>query len=807
MPYLPTASCSKLSNAIRRSLLASLLCSSSVALMLSTTPASANEQPISYVIPASNLDQALNSFASEAGILLSADAQLTAGKHSAGLNGSYSIEEGLALLLAGTGLRVINSNGNYTVAVAINPGNSLELEETTVTGARLSGTTENTGSYTTGTMQTATKMPLTLRETPQAVTVITRQRMDDQAMNTLDDVVHNTPGLTTQRLGPDRQRYYARGYIVDNLMYDGVPTNIGGNNTEILASGDMAIYDHVEIVRGATGLMQGAGNPSAAINLVRKKPTIETQASITGSAGSWDRYRSELDVSGPLNEQGTVRGRLVGAYQNNHSFQDNVQTERGVYYAVLDADLNDDTLLTVGASYQNDNNHLPWGGIPVAADGSDLHLPRSTYLGNDWDYWDKDSTMVFTKLEHSLSNDWKLTLSGNRIESELKHLASKVNNNDNIYKQILGGGKYDANQTNIDAFVSGPIQLFAREHQLLIGASTRNETLKTTLYSDGAPYDNIDINSWDPSLRPKPVTMITNYWVKIDIKQKSTYISGRFSLADPLHLILGSRLDWYEYDALSNYGPVNYKVTRNLTNYAGIVYDLNDNHSVYMSYTDIFKPQNYLNASGSLLSPVVGKNYEVGVKGEYFNGTLNGSIAMFRMDQENRARTARNCPSAITCYEAAGKVRAQGIDIELQGAITPRWQVGAGYTYTETKYRRDSDSTNIGRSFDTDLPRHLFKLTTNYQLPSKLGRWRTGATVYGQNTVYNKGAGYKVKQDAYALLDLMVGFSPSEHIDAQLNLNNVFDKKYYASITDEPRLSENIYGNPRNLMLTVKYTF
>lgn len=807
MPYLPTPSLNRLSLAVRHSLFAGVLCSAPLLLALPVTAAVASEQSRSFAIPAGGLDQALNRFASASGILLSADAKLTAGKRSSGLNGSYSVEDGLARLLAGTGLRALNHAGNYTLEVVADQGAALELGATTVTGEGLSRTTEGTGSYTTGTLQTATKLPLTLRETPQSATVITRQRMDDQAMNTLDDVVRNTPGMSSHRLGPDRQRYYARGYQVDNIMYDGIPTNVGGNAADIIASGDLAMYDHVEIVRGATGLMQGAGNPAASINLVRKKPTAESQASITAGAGSWDRYRTEADVSGPLNEQGTVRGRFVGAYQNNHSFQDNVQTERGVYYGVLDADLSDDTVLTVDASYQNDNNHLPWGGIPVAADGSDLHLPRSTYLGNDWDYWDKDTTIAFAKLEHSLANDWKLTLSGNKTWSKLDHFASKVNNDNDVYRQILGGYKYDDDQTGVDAYVSGPFRLFDREHQLVVGASARKEKIKLVENTDNSVYDDINVYDWDAGLRPKPPTLVSTYWQHIDIEQKSAYVTGRFSLADPLHLILGSRLDWYDYDAQSNYAPVGYKVTRHVTKYAGLVYDLDDNHSVYVSYTDIFKPQNYLNAGGGLLAPIVGKNYEAGIKGAYFNGALNGSIAVFRMDQENRARVAGNCPTAATCYEAAGEVRAQGIDMELQGALTPRWQVGAGYTYTEVKYRSDSNRTNVGRSFDTDLPRHLVKLTTSYQLPGELERWRVGATVYGQNTVYNKQADYKVEQGAYALLDLMLGFKPTEHIDARLNLNNVFDKKYYVSITDNPFLGENVYGDPRNLMLTAKYSF
>lgn len=795
--YLPTSTRDDpmLYNALR-----SLATGSALVLSIPAVAAS-----FDFDLPGQPLSQSLRKVGLQAGISLAFDERLTAGKFAPALKGRYETESAVRLVLVGSGL-VLDTDGAVWV-IAAPAGEGLELDPTTVNSSSLGETTEGSGSYTTGPIRSATKLPLTLRETPQSVTVITRQRMDDQAMNTLDDVVRNTPGMNSQRFGPDRQRYYSRGYQVDNLMYDGIPTNVGGNTADIIASGDMAMYDHVEIVRGATGLMQGAGNPAASINLVRKKPTKEGQASITGSAGSWDRYRTEADVSGPLNDQGTVRGRFVTAYQNNHSFQDNIKTERGVFYGVLDADLSDDTLFTVGASYQDDNNHLPWGGLPVAANGSDLHLPRSTYLGNDWDYWDKDTTMAFAKLEHSLANDWKLTLSGNKIWSKLNHLASKVYNNDDIYRQIIGGYKYDDAQTGFDAFASGPFRLFEREHELVVGASIRNEKIKIVENTDNSAYEDIDVFNWNPSLRPKPTTLTSDYWQHIDIEQKSTYLTSRFSLADPLHLIVGGRLDWFAYDAESNYGTVDYKVTRNVTKYAGLIYDLNENHSVYVSYTDIFKPQNYLNAGGGLLAPIVGKNYEIGIKGEYFDGALNASGSLFRMDQENRARVADGCPTAVTCYEAAGKVRAQGIDVELQGAITPRLQVGAGYTYTEVKYRTDANSANIGRGFDTDLPRHLVKLTTSYQLPTELERWRVGGTVYGQNTVYNKDANYKIEQKAYALLDLMVGFKPTEHIDARLNLNNVFDKKYYVSITDDPWLGENVYGDPRNLMMSVKYSF
>ena len=236
------------------------------------------------------------------------------------------------------------------------PPATLELGATEVTSNQLWSTTEGTESYTTGSMSTATKLPLTMRETPQAVTVITRQRMDDQAMTSINDVVKATPGLFLDfSSGPGRQTYKARGFEIDNLMYDGIPT--GYNGVSVGAQPNLAMFDRVEIVRGATGLVTGAGNPSAAINMVRKRPLAEQKLTLTGTAGSWDDYGGEVDASSPLNDSGTLRGRVVTSYRDANSFINDVEENHGLFYAVTEADLSEDTTLTLGFSHQKDKTN------------------------------------------------------------------------------------------------------------------------------------------------------------------------------------------------------------------------------------------------------------------------------------------------------------------------------------------------------------------------------------------------------------------------------------------------------------------
>ncbi|WP_095184650.1 TonB-dependent siderophore receptor [Pseudomonas sp. Irchel 3H9] len=686
------------------------------------------------------------------------------------------------------------------------PVTTLELGATQISGEQQLGeTTEGTQSYTTGAMKTATKLPLTLRETPQAVTVITRQRMDDQAMTSINDVVNATPGLfLNYSNGPGRQSYTSRGFDIDNLMYDGIPS--GYNGVSVGAQPNLAMFDRVEVVRGATGLVTGAGNPSAAINLIRKRPLDEQKVTLTGAAGSWDNYRGELDASSPLNDSGTWRGRVVTSYRDANSFIDNAEEYHGLFYAVTEADLGEDTTLTLGYSNQKDKTNYFWGSSMIGQDGHHLDLPRSYNPGTDWENKDQEINTVFAELRQQLANDWKLQVNANYAEQKALFSGSYQSRwaADKSLARTVYQAAYDENQAGVDAFVSGPFQAFGRTHELVVGASRRIYDMTSHDYS---PYDT----NW-PITAGKPDFVHTTDTREITT-QDGFYLTTRLSLADPLKLILGGRLDWYDYDAHgSNSGD--YKVTRNLTRYAGLIYELDDHHSVYVSYSDIFTPQTAKDSSATPVKPIVGKNYEVGVKGEYLGGALNASVALFRVDQENRATkvTVQNCPQT-ECYEASGEIRSQGIDFELQGALTENWQVGGGYTYARTHTIKDEANPQlVNKQYDTDTPEHLFKLTTRYNLQGALEKFRVGGNISWQSRMYNDvkladGSTYRLQQGAYAVTDLMAGYRVNDNLDLQLNANNIFDRSYYSTIANSVDYGGDSYGTPRNMMLTAKYTF
>lgn len=792
--------------------------------------ADATSARATHDIPAGALGPALSRFAAGAGVTLAFEPTMTQGLNTAGLQGSHTLAQGFALLLKGSGLEAVpRVGGGYTLrrapadaAVegrgAASSSDATTLSEVRVTAdAERSGTTEGSTSYTTPSTSTATRLDLSLRETPQSATVITRQRMDDQGMTSITDVIQATPGLFLSGTdGVGRPSFKARGFDA-NVMYEGFTSAMSSYVPS--AQANLALYDRVEVVRGATGLTQGAGNPSAAINLIHKRPTREFQGSISTSAGSWDDYGATVDVGGPVNEAGTLRARVVASRQDSKTFRDVEAHDHDLFYAVAEADLGERTTLTVGAHRQRDHTNHWWYDLPMSATGGHMNFSRSKFSGNDWEHADSRVDTVFSVLEHRLDNDWKLRLATLNSWRDLDLLGTatyRERTEGNSFYQYIWGDLYKYKSANYDVSATGPFELLGRKHQLVMGAT--RQTLDTiTNNRDWTPsrISGIDIDNWDPYATPEPVGTITGRSREVT-RQDSLYLASHLHLTDALKLLVGARADWYDYE--NRTGTDSYKVTRNLTRYAGVVYDLNAQHSIYASYTDIFNPQNSKDIAGKILKPIIGENYEVGLKGEYFGGALNASAALFQVNQKNRAKLLADQSTCSTypdtsCYEAAGLVRTRGIDLELQGALTPQWQVGMGYTYADARYVRDATASNVGKRFSTLDPQNLLKLSTLYRFAGDLSKWRLGGSLQWQSRYYSEGTlasgqAWRNEQRAYAVADLIVGYRPTRNLDFQLNVTNLFDKVYYRAIGQSVGWgSTEIYGEPRKLKLTAKYTF
>ncbi|MNR83570.1 Fe(3+)-pyochelin receptor precursor [compost metagenome] len=796
-------------------------------LILAGLPAVALAQSTSsqqvYQIPAGPLGAALAEFAAASGITLSTDSAQTRELHSAGLKGKYSIDEGFTRLLDGSGLEAIRQgNGGYILR-KLAPGTTT-LPAVSVNATVLDPTTEGTGSYTTNTV-TIGKSELSLRQIPQSVSVLTKQRMLDQNMTQLEEALDQVTGLqldtTTGASGSSN--LVARGFPVTSYQYDGVPQTFLGTS---YTGYDVAVLDRVEVIRGAAGLLQGAGNPSATVNLVRKKPTHELSGSVAASIGSWDSYRSEFDIGGPLNASGSVRGRFVGVYDDKGSYVDYLRAKKSIFYGVVDIDLTPATTLTLGLQQQQVNAVPSIFGLPRYSDGRSLGLPRSTNLTPAWNRWEQDITEVFAGLTHRIDDDWKLNFAfnGSHQKQDFKRSVTRGNAANggvtpgNPSGSIYTGVKWhsDGDRYNVDANADGKVSAFGRKHDVLFGVNAQSYDVdsRSTAFYPAVFIPNIF--NFDPTSVAEPNAGPYTSGTTATTKQYGVYGSTRLNLSDPLKLILGARLSWYKTQTdnqnfVTGVTTPGRQITynRELTPYAGLVYELNDRYSLYASYADIFLPQTtQFTVGGKELDPIVGSNYEVGLKGEFFNGALNASIAAFRIEQSNRAQETVGSPcagAAVTgwCYEAQGKVRSEGIETEVSGKLNPDWDIFAGYTYNRSKYMKDL--LNEGTSFRTQTPRHLFKLWTQYRLPIGERRWSVGGGINAQSSYYALNGTVKSEQEAFGVLKMSIVYRYSDKITTSLVINNVLDKTYYSGIRGVN--FGNVYGDPRNATLTLRASF
>lgn len=784
-----------------------------------------------YHIAAGPLGNAITQFGVQAGVTISFDTEQARHLSTPGLDGSYSVEEGLLRLLGSSGLQAQRQgNGGYVLVPADN-GPAMELGPLTIDANRLDATSEGTQSYAARAV-TIGKGVHTLKETPQSVTVMTRKMLDDQNLNTLEQVLDKTPGITVYDSPMGGKYFYSRGFNLDGqYQYDGVPLDVGGNYVQANSfSSDMAFYDRVEILKGAAGMMKGSGSSAGGVNFVRKRGRDKAQTTLTLSAGTWDNYRGQVDVGGPLNESGTVRGRAVATLQDRQYFYDNAKRQDQVLYGALDWDVTPDTTLGVGLAYEDVDASPCYHGLPRYADGSDLKLSRSTCLGASWNDQQSQRTTGFADLKHRFNDDWSLnfasvyTHNNQNIEYGYAEGAVPVGAGSAAIGRYAGRFDYDQDDYGFDSYLDGKFEAFGLQHEVIVGANASRQQTHDyfALRGLGGTQNPFDPSSAFPHPSKDAFLAAPSRGGSVPTDstttQYGTYATLRLKLAEPLTLVLGSRVSWYRNKSDSYTQAWDYWVHNRsqengqVTPFAAVLYDLNDEWTAYASYADIFQPQsNLVNAQGQALQPKTGANYELGIKGELFGGALNTAFNLFRTIEEHRAETdfVDTCKGSGDqyCYTDSGKVRAQGFEAEVSGSPIERLQLLAGYTYTQTKYLNTINQTeptelNFTSSF---IPRHMLKVWGDYQLAGALDRWTVGAGVSSQSENFRRQGNLSIEQAGYTLWSGRVQYRLDEHWSLALNGNNLLDKRYYSTVGATGW--GNYYGEPRNFMVTLKGSF
>ncbi|WCM25729.1 TonB-dependent siderophore receptor [Sphingomonas sp. QA11] len=674
-----------------------------------------------------------------------------------------------------------------------------------------------TGSYTTNAkLDSATGLGLSIQETPQSVTVMTAQRLEDQGIRTLSDVANNAAGVSSKAFDNARNGFSARGFSIDNYQIDGVPLQWDAGYSAGESEIDVALYERVEIVRGATGLLTGAGNPSASINLIRKHADSRSfTATATVSGGNWNRYFGMLDVSTPITSDGNVRARVVAKYEDGDSYIDLLHNRKLVLYGVIDADLSNTTKLSVGASYQdNSPRGTQWGGLPVwYTDGTRTDWSRSKTIGADWTRWASTNQTYFANFNQQIGDDWNLRLYGsysrNRGDMQLLYLYGQVDK-----ATGLGLGPSPANyqsnlrQIDIGARLTGKYHLFGREHELILGTSFARQALD--FYGFAPDYSKLppigNFFQWDGSYPEPAWGSVGTHDVQWRTKQWGYFGATRLSLTDHLKVIAGGRLSSWERTGVAYGSSADFGDRNRLLPYAGVLYDVLPGQTLYASYTKIFLPQNSQDRNGAFLPPINGVNYEGGLKSSFFHGGLNTAVSVFHIEQDNLAQvdTGYLVPGTINqAYRAARGARSDGFEIEANGEVLPGWALSGNYTQF---WAKDAGGARINTLF----AQQLLRIFSTYRFGGGLDGLTVGGGVNWEGLSYTDTTNpvtknpERLKVEPYALVNLMARYQLRNGISVQANISNLFDKKYYSQIGFYNQVA---FGAPRSAMFTLRYQY
>ncbi|VWD32101.1 TonB-dependent siderophore receptor [Burkholderia lata] len=681
------------------------------------------------------------------------------------------------------------------------------LPAVTVTApASPDATTEGTGTYAAKRATIAGRTAERIKDIPRSVSVMTRQQMDDQNLTTIQEALRYVTGVTSVDYGDGTAYFRARGTQL-GIEFDGVPIASG---LQYKQQFDLAMYDRIEVQRGPAGVIDGAGEPGGTVNLVRKRPQDRFHLSTETQVGSFGSVRQMVDVTGPLNKDGSLRGRAVLVGSDGLESVERIRGKNVMAYGALDYDFSPRTTLSLSAAYQvSPVSGLDYGAAGVVNASMTALTGRvpSAYTQNfspSWNYSYTSVQEVNGNLVHRFANDWTSSTTLFYRHELLKG-----------YYAYAGPGSLpnglaqygDQRQRNaIDWFgadtnVSGPVRLFGQTHTLTFGA---NYTVMSTTAQSGyvrlkGPYGGAAglFNLFDPNAVPA-VDVPYTYGENDRTMQYGFYAQARIRVAKPLTLVLGGREVFVQTRSQTLLPTVQdwttgAQIDHRFLPSAGLVWDIVPWLTAYANYSRFVTPQTETFYGGGGLPPRTGEQYEVGVKGSFLDGRLDATAALFRINDNNRAVGDPLHPNFSV---AEGHVRDQGVELEVTGQPAPDWNVYAGYTYLDAGYDSGSDAYLT----DGTDPKHLFKMSTKYTFSRGLLRGVSiGGGVLAQTRI-SRG----VEQGAYAIFNAQIGYRFSKHVEASLQLNNVFNRDYYIR---PPSRFYSVFGDKRNVMLTVRSDF
>jgi iron complex outermembrane receptor protein len=679
---------------------------------------------------------------------------------------------------------------------------TLELDATDVVGtANYEKADGPVQGYRATRSASATRTDTSIHETPQSISVISKDAVEDLGATRLQDALDYAGGVGRANNfgGQGLTTFTVRGFTTGEFYRNGFPINRGYPNMP-----DANTIERLEVLRGPATMLYGRGDPGGTFNVVSKQPLPQRTVTLGSQLNDQGMKRGTLDASGPLDEEGRLAYRLNIVGEGGDTFRDHVETERYGITPVLTWQASDATKLIFEGDFMRNNAPLDRGVTRYAKQTGTA--ARDSFFGEkDAGKLHNDNNMAQLRFEHVLNDDWTLAGGFQWLDGSLKGNAVEANGiaaDGRTLGRNFNYRKLEWTDKDTQLNLTGHFDTAGLQHTLLTGIEYEDYDYKSIIQRSSGAVGAYPIDIFDPVYgQPRPALIRTPTHDKENLKTYAAFMQDQVALTDKLKVLAGARFERFEHD-YETYVPggKSWQASDNaVTPRIGATYDLTETLAVYADAARSFKPNTGASRQGGGFAPEKGKSYEIGIKWEALDQQLSVDAAIYQIEKRNVLTTD---PVDSTFSVAAGEVRSRGFDVNVAGNLTPEWRVIGGYAYVDAEVTKDNMLRSGTRLLN--IPKNSFSLLNMYEFQDgtlkglglgsgfKYVDERAGQTA---NTAFSMGS--------YTVVDLLSFYKINDKVRLNLDLKNLFDRDY------EEGAFGNVYaypGAPRTVQVGISYT-
>jgi iron complex outermembrane receptor protein len=769
-----------------------------------------------YNLPAASLSTTLTQIASQAGIALSLDPSLAAGRTCAPVQGEFDAPGAMAQALRGTGLQLSQTSaGTYSLVAA--PEGVMALPETSIQGRQdnLETAWGPTEGYTATRTAAGTKTDTALVEAPRSISVATRQQMQDRGVQNLDDAVRYMPGIVSSSFGSDTRADWlrVRGFEPTQFL-DGLPLAKGVYANPKLETWDL---ERVALLRGPASSVYGQTPPGGLLDMVSRRPQAEESHEVELQYGSDNHRQISFDSTGKIDDADNFEYRVSGVVRDSGTQVDHIDNKRYNIAPSLTWNIDPDTKLTLLSQFTRDDTGITSQFRPVQ--GTRIHMPfgeisHHKNLGDpDWEYYDRTYYALGYAFEHRFNDTWQFRQNLRYTKSDLSFQAitpgaypfTQVDADGNLASRSTTSTDEDISQFALDNNLQGDFNTGDIAHTLLIGLD--HQRINTNYLSIFGTAPGVNVNNPVYGL---PITRPARSTAFYDYDQKSTqtgaYVQDQMAL-DHWRLTLGGREDWVHTGTkFFNQGDAtNTERDKNFSGNAAISYVFDSGFVPYLSYAESFQPTSNATASPTdSFKPTEGKQWELGIKYQPPGTNTLLSAAIYDLTQKNVSVSTTNSDN-VSITSQTGEVKVKGLELEAVSDVTDNLKVIASYTLAKSEVQKGDFKGNRLQL----MPEQQASLWSDYTWhEGALDGFGIGAGVrytgntYGDQANTNLGKAY-----AYTVFDAAVHYDLGRVINTlkgttvAVKATNLFDKDYISTCDS----FYCYYGDQRSVVASVNY--